>query len=121
VGQLQAGFLSERRSFYSQADNDAIRQAMLSYLACRTTLLGLVWKYQHHTEVSDERLRWRAFLVLLTSASASSDSSLKLVTRFAPYPNSVRKLNEADAAWGLPPGVFDMVKRNLLQARRASS
>jgi hypothetical protein len=94
---------------------------MLSYLACRTTLLGLVWKYQRHTEVSDERLRWRAFLVLLTSASASSDSSLKLVTRFAPYPNSVRKLNEADAAWGLPPGVFDMVKRNLLQARRASS
>jgi 1-acyl-sn-glycerol-3-phosphate acyltransferase len=115
--QLQAGFLSERRNFYSQADNDAIRQAMLSYLACRTTLLGLVWKYQRQDEIADERLRWRGFLVLLTSASAISDASLRLVTRFEPSANSVRKLNEADAAWGLPPGLFDMVKRNLLQTQ----
>jgi 1-acyl-sn-glycerol-3-phosphate acyltransferase len=117
VARLQAEFLSQRRDFYSQADNDAIRQAMLSYLACRTTLLGLVWKYQHHEEIDDERLRWRGFLSLLASASAISDSSLKLVTRFEPHPASVRKLNEADAAWGLPPGVFDMVKRNLLQSQ----
>ena len=116
AAQLQAEFLSRRRDFYSQADNDAIRQAMLSYLSCRTTLLGLVWKYQRHAEVSDERLRLRAFLVLLASASAISDSSLKLVTRFSPSPDSVRKLNEADAAWGLPPGVFNMVRRNLLQS-----
>lgn len=117
AARMQAEFLSQRRDFYIQADNDAIRQAMLSYLACRTTLLGLVWKYQRHEEIGDERLRWRAFLVLLASASAISDSSLKLVTRFGPHPESVRKLNEADAAWGLPPGVFDMVKRNLLQSQ----
>jgi len=117
AAKLQEEFLSQRRDFYTQADNDAIRQAMLSYLACRTTLLGLVWKYQRHEEITDERLRWRAFLILLASASAISDSSLKLVTRFGPHPNSVRKLNEADAAWGLPPGVFDMVKRNLLQSQ----
>jgi len=117
AAQLQAEFLSQRRDFYTQADNDAIRQAMLSYLACRTTLLGLVWKYQRHEEIREERLRRRAFLVLLASASAISDSSLKLVTRFGPYPNSVRKLNEADAAWGLPPGMFDMVRRNLLQSQ----
>ncbi len=117
AAQLQAEFLSDRRSYFNQADNDAIRQAMLSYLACRTTLLGLVWRYQRHEEISDERLRWRAFLVLVTSASAISDSSLKLVTRFAPYPDSVRKLNEADAAWGLPAGVFDLVRRNLLQSQ----
>jgi hypothetical protein len=120
AARLQAEFLGKRRDFYSQTDNDAIRQAMLSYLACRTTLLGLVWKYQRHADIGDERLRWRAFLVLLTSASAISDSSLKLVTRFAPYPASVRKLNEADAAWDLPPGVFDTVKRNLLQAAGSS-
>jgi 1-acyl-sn-glycerol-3-phosphate acyltransferase len=117
VLRLQAEFQSQRRDFYTQADDDAIRQAMLSYLACRTTLLGLVWKYQRHEEIRDARLRWRAFLVLLTSASAISDSSLKLVARFAPYPNSVRKLNEPDAAWGMPPGVFDMVRRNLLQTQ----
>ena len=117
VAQLQAEFLSQRRDFYTQADNDAIRQTMLSYLACRTTLLGLVWRYQRHEEIPDDRLRARAFLSLLAAASAISDSSLKLVTLFSPYPNSVRKLNEADAAWGLPAGVFDMVKRNLLQSQ----
>ncbi len=116
AARLQAEFTSGKRSYYTQADNDAIRQAMFSYLACRTTLLGLVWKYQKHSEVADERLRWRAFLVSFASASAISDSSLKLVTRFAPYPAAVRKLNEADAAWGLPPGAFDMVRRNLLRS-----
>ncbi len=117
AARLQAEFESGRRNYYTQADNDAIRQAMFSYLACRTTLLGLVWKYQKHAEVADERLRWRAFLVSFASASAISDSSLKLVTRFAPHPDAVRKLNEADAAWGLPPGAFDMVRRNLLQSQ----
>ena len=117
AAQLQAEFTSGRRNYYTQADNDAIRQAMLSYLACRTTLLGLVWKYQKHAEVADERLRWRAFLVSFAAAAAISDSSLKLVTRFAPYPEAVRKLNEADAAWGLPPGAFDMVRGNLLHSQ----
>jgi 1-acyl-sn-glycerol-3-phosphate acyltransferase len=112
---LQAEFTSGKRSYYTQADNDAIRQAMFSYLACRTTLLGLVWKYQQHADVAEERLRWRAFLVSFASASAIADSSLKLVTRFAPYPEAVRKLNEADSAWNLPPGMFDMVRHNLLQ------
>jgi 1-acyl-sn-glycerol-3-phosphate acyltransferase len=115
AAQLQAEFTSGRRSYYSQADNDSIRQAMLSYLACRTTSLGLVWKYQKQADIRDARLRWRAFLVSFAAACAISDSSLKLVTRFAPYPPAVRKLNEADAAWGLPAGAFDMVKRNLLQ------
>jgi hypothetical protein len=114
---LQAEFTSGGRSYYTQADNDAIRQAMFSYLACRTTLLGLVWKYQKCAEVVDERLHWRAFLVSFASASAISDSSLKLVTRFAPHPAAVRKLNEADSAWGLPPGAFDMVRRNLLTSQ----
>ena len=117
AAQLQAEFKSGKRSFYTQADDDSIRQAMLNYLACRTTLLDLVLKYQQRAEIGDERLRWRAFLVSLAAASAISDSSLKLVTRFGSTPEAVRKLNEGDAAWGLPPGIFDMVKRNLLQAQ----
>ena len=116
AAQLQAEFSAGRRSYYTQADNDAIRQAMLTYLACRTTLLGLVWKYQGHAEIEEPRLRWRAFLLSFAAASAISDSSLKLVVRFAPYPPAVRKLNEADSAWALPAGAYDMVKRNLLNS-----
>lgn len=117
AAQLQAEFMSGKRSYYTQADDDAIRQAMLSYLSCRTTLLGLVWKYQKYAEVEDERLRWRAFLVSFAAASAISDSSLKLVARFAPYPEAVRKLNEGDKAWGVPPGAFNMVRGNLLDSQ----
>ncbi len=113
--RLQAEFLSRRRDFYSQADDDAIRRAMLGYLTLRTTLLGLSWKYQRYEEMADERLRQRAFLVLVASASAISDASLELVVRFAPHPDSVRKLNEGDAAWGLPPGLFDRVRADLQQ------
>jgi hypothetical protein len=51
----------------------------------------------------------------LAAASAISDSSLKLVARFESSADSVRKLNEPDASWGLPAGMFDMVKRNLMQ------
>jgi hypothetical protein len=114
AAQLQTEFTDGRRSYYTDADNDTIRRSMLSYLACRTTLLGLVWKYQKHAEIAEPRLRWRAFLLSFAAASAISDSSLTLVVRFAPYPPAVRKLNEADAAWGLPAGAYDMVKRNLL-------
>jgi 1-acyl-sn-glycerol-3-phosphate acyltransferase len=115
--QLQAEFTDGRRSYYTAADNDAIRRAMLSYLACRTTLLGIVWRYQKQGEIAEPRLRWRAFLLSFAAASAISDSSLTLVLRFAPYPPAVRKLNEADAAWSLPAGAYDMVKRNLLDSR----
>jgi 1-acyl-sn-glycerol-3-phosphate acyltransferase len=115
AGRLQSEFLRRQRDFYSQADDDAIRRAMLSYLTLRTTLLGLSWKYQQYEEIPDERSRMRAFLLLLGSSSAISDASLRLVTRFGPHPNSVRKLNEGDAAWGLPAGLFARVVANLRQ------
>src|SRR5262245_32295641 len=117
TARLQAEFESGKRSFYNQADDDAVRQLLFSYLTYRTSLLGLIWKYQKYAEVQDERLRSRAFLAGFAAASTLYDASLKFVTRFQHSPEAVRKLNEPEPNWNTPPGVYEMVKRNLLQPR----
>jgi hypothetical protein len=117
VAQLRSDFENGRRDFYRQADNDAVRQIMLSYLSCRTTLLGFIWKYQEHADVRDERLRLRTGLTQLAAATTLADASLDMVLQFHHSPAAVRKLNEAEPIWGVPPGLFDTVKRNLLSSR----
>lgn len=117
AARLQAEFSSGKRSFYNQADDDAVRQLLFSYLTYRTSLLGLIWKYQKHADVRDERLRWRAFLAGFAAASTLYDASLKFVSRFQHSPETVRKLNESEPNWNIPAGVYEMVKRNLLQVK----
>jgi 1-acyl-sn-glycerol-3-phosphate acyltransferase len=117
VTQLRLDFESGRRDFYRQADDDLIRQAMLSYLSCRTTLLGFVWKYQKHDALNDSRLRLRAFLTQAASAIALADASLHMVLEFRGHAAAVRKLNEAEPIWGVPPGLFENVKQNLISKR----
>jgi 1-acyl-sn-glycerol-3-phosphate acyltransferase len=117
VTQLKQEFESGRRDFYRQADDDALHQTMLSYLSCRTTLLGFIWKYQRHAELSDARNRLRASLAQLTSAASLADASLRMVLQFRTSSTAVRKLNEPEPSWGLPPGLFETVKRNLISSR----
>jgi 1-acyl-sn-glycerol-3-phosphate acyltransferase len=105
---------SGQRSYYRQEDDAAVRQTVFSYLTCRTALLTLVWKYQNHDEITDESLRWRAFLIQLGSAAAVSDASARLGVTFLTHEPSVRKLNEADPIAGIPAGTFDKIRRNLV-------
>lgn len=62
---------------------------------------------------SDETLRLRAFLASYTAASVLYEASVKFVTLFAHAPDAVRKLNEAEPLWNIPPGLFDTVRRSL--------
>ncbi|HMJ66775.1 MAG TPA: lysophospholipid acyltransferase family protein, partial [Candidatus Binatia bacterium] len=55
TARIKDEFNSGKRSFYSQADDDAVRQLLLSYLTHRAALLNLIWKYQKHADVRDER------------------------------------------------------------------
>lgn len=114
---IKAEFASGQRTFYSQADDDAVRQLLFKYLTHRSALLNLIWKYQKHGDVRDERLRLRAFLSCFASACALHDASVKLVTHFQNAPNAMRKLNEPEPLWNIPAGVYDMVKANIIQAQ----
>ena len=113
--QMPAEFAAGQRSWYRQADNDAVRQLLLVYVNYRAALSRLIWKYVHWADVRDERLRLRALLAGFTAASALYDSSLRFVVLFEEAPEAIRKLNEAEPLWSIPPGLYDTVKRSLAQ------
>jgi 1-acyl-sn-glycerol-3-phosphate acyltransferase len=113
IKAMMAGFKSGQRNWYSQADNDAVRQLMLAYMNYRTALLRIVWRYQQYDEIRDERLRLRALLASYTAASVIYEASLKFVSYFENAPDAVRKLNEPEPLWGIPPNFFETVRRNL--------
>jgi 1-acyl-sn-glycerol-3-phosphate acyltransferase len=106
-------FASGKRNWYRQADDDAVRAELLAYVNYRAALLRIVWKYQDYEHVGDETLRLRAFLASYTAASVLYEASVKFVTLFANAPDAVRKLNEAEPLWNIPPGLFDTVRGSL--------
>jgi len=115
TARIKSEFGSGARSFYSQKDDDDIRQLLLKYLSHRAALLNLIWKYQKHAQLRDERAALRSFLLCFGSACALHDASVKLVTYFDDAPNALRKLNEPEPLWNIPAGVYDMVKANIIQ------
>ena len=114
--QIKAEFDSGKRSWYRQADDDAVRSLLLSYVNYRTALLRIVWKYQEYAHIEDESLRLRAFLASFTAANLVYEASLRFVTTFEGAPNAIRKLNEAEPLWNIPPGLYDAVRRSLADA-----
>jgi len=110
--RIHLEFRQRQRSYYSQEDNDVVRQLMLSYLNYRSALLRLIWKYQRSEEIRDEKLRLRAFLCGYAAAASLYQASLKFVTGFE-RDEAIRKLNEGDAAWGVPEGLYDTIRSNL--------
>jgi len=110
---LMGEFAAGKRSWYRQADDDASRALLLAYVNYRTALLRIIWKYQDHARVSDETLQLRAFLASYTAASVLYESSLKFVTFFENAPDAIRKLNEPEPLWSIPPGLYDEVRRSL--------
>ena len=109
-------YASGKRNWYRQADDDALRARLLAYVNYRTALLRIVWKYQDFARAPDEVLRLRAFLASYTAANVLYEASLKFVSLFDNAPNAMRKLNEAEPLWNIPPGLYDTVRRSLASA-----
>ncbi len=114
VAGLRADFESGRRNFIRQEDNDAVRRSMMTYIACRTGLLRIVWKYRNFDQIRDPATRLRASLLALTAATSTYSASLDFVTQFMDSADAVRKLNEAEPLWHVPEGLFDRIQRNLV-------
>ncbi|MEO6034047.1 MAG: 1-acyl-sn-glycerol-3-phosphate acyltransferase [Verrucomicrobiota bacterium] len=113
AAELRREFGEGKRTYYRQADNDAIRSLMLSYLNYRAALLRLVWKYQSYETVTDEKLRLRSFLAGLTAGSVLYEASSEFVLQHQD-PMAIRKLDEAEPLRGIPPNLFDTIHNNLI-------
>ena len=111
--KFEAGLATGERSYYRPDDDDEIRRMLVSYLTLRTALLRTVWSYQRHAEVTAEKPRLRALLLHYTAAAVAYDYSARFVLAFDGSPVAIRKLNEGEPRWDLPPGTYDHIRANL--------
>ncbi len=111
--EVHAEFAAGTRNYDNEADNDAVRQLLLSYINFRSALLRLVWKYLNHDQVRAEKDRLRAFLIDYTAATVLCESSMKFVHNFNRSEKTIARLNEGEPVWGIPAGMYDTVQRNL--------
>ncbi|MDG2126061.1 MAG: YiiX/YebB-like N1pC/P60 family cysteine hydrolase [Verrucomicrobiales bacterium] len=121
IGVTDAGFLEGERSSFRDTDTDAIRRLMLSYLNHRNELLRLIWNYRVVEAVEDGTLRLRASMLGLTAGCALYQYALKFTSLFEGRAAAVRTLNEAEPAWGIPPGLFDTVEKNLKNGKNLAA
>lgn len=113
IHALQAGFESGELSFFNDADNDRVSRQLLTYLNCRSELLGLILRYRARLTITDTHLRLRASLLDLAAGCALYQYSSGLVAVFADSPQARRRLNEGEPAWGIPAGIYDTIRANL--------
>lgn len=111
--QIDREFANGRRSYTNQADNDDVRELLRRFITYRQGLLRIIWKYQRCADIEKEELRLRTFLLDFTAASVLYQASLKFVYLYEKSPNAVAKLNEPEPNWGVPPGLYDTIRRNL--------
>lgn len=111
--KFEQALLAGDRSYYRQADDDEMRRMLVTYLTYRTALLRTVWHYQRHAEIPDERLRLRALLLHYTAAAVAYDYSARFVLAFEGAEEAIRKLNEPEPRWDVPPRTYDTIRANL--------
>jgi len=110
---LKAGFDAEEREYIDEGDAQDVRQALLTYLNCRATLFRMAWFYRAPDREDEPQVSARAFLLGYSAALELCRRGMQLIQVFAGKKAAIRKLNEGDPAWGLPPDTYDRVRSNL--------
>ena len=119
--ELRESFLRGESSFYSQEDDDAIHQLLLTYLNLRTALLRTIWTYRAaHDELKEGQMEGRAFLLAYASAATLLEKTSLIVDTFGDDEQTQRKLNEGDSAWEIPENTYDRLLASLSSAEVVS-
>lgn len=113
---LRSEFDAGERTFTSVDSQTQIRQALLTYLSCRRTLFHLAWTYRTPSRDGEAETSAKARLLGLVAGLELVRRGMQFIDTFDTDENAVRKLNEGDAAWGLPPGLYNHIRRNLANA-----
>ena len=114
---LRESFVRGEGSFYSQEDDDAIHQLLLTYLNLRTALLRTIWTYRAaHDDSMEGQMEARALLLAYASAATLLEKASVIVDTFGDDEQTQRKLNEGDSAWEIPEGTYDRLLASLSSA-----
>ncbi len=114
---LRGAFVRGQSSYYSQQDQEAIQQLLLTYLNLRTALLRTIWTYRAaHDAPEDGEIEARAFLLAYASAATLLAKAAVLVETFEDDGQAQRKLNEGDLTWEMPGGTYDRLLASLSNA-----
>lgn len=111
--EFEAGLLRGDRSYYRTEDEQAIQRMLLAYVNYRAALARLAWKYQRGADLADEILRLRVILLQYAAAAGLYDITARFVAAFQQADIAPRKLNEGDVAAGIPPGLYNGLRREL--------
>ncbi len=111
--KLRAEFDAHEREYFDEGDARDVRQALLTYLNCRATLFRMAWFYRAPERAGEDQASQRAFLLGYTSGLELCRRGMQLIEVFRGKKASIRKLNEGDPAFGLPPDTYDRVRSNL--------
>jgi len=98
---------------FAPEEDDEIRALFFSFLSYRAALFRMMAFYQGFEGVSDIKQRSRCFLTGYAAGSICYDASLLLVSAFQDDELVRKKLNEADARWGIPASMFDQIRQGV--------
>lgn len=110
---LKSGFDAGTRAFTNVEDDRAVRQALLTYINCRSSLYRLAWTYRLPDRPGEAGRSAKAFVVGYVAGLELVRRGMQLVEVFDDSPQAIRKLNEPDPVWQIPPGIYDRVRQGL--------
>lgn len=105
--------LDVRPGKFTQAENDQVRQLLLSYINYRTALFRMAAFHSSYATAHDPRRRQASFMVYYTAGITLFARGLALSVMMEDSPNASRKLNEPEPIWGIPPDLLDTVYDNV--------
>jgi len=114
--QLGDDFREGRRSLYNQADDDYLRGFMLQFLGLRQACLETIASYAESELSETVEVRNQVFVTAVASGVVLYRLTEGLIAAFGRDPAMVRKLNEPEPVWSIPPGLYDAVKTGWLNA-----
>lgn len=109
MDEVRATSQRQSRGYFTPDEDDRVRQLLLAYRNYRLALYEIIQRYAHYEDLGSLPQQLQGFIVGYTAALTLYAKSLRLITLFEHEPVVRRKLNEADAKFGLEGGFFDQV------------